>query len=90
MKKLGLILASIALSAAAVADEAKTDAQPMTFAATNAGVNMEWELPQHNTEREPRALQDLEYRARTLNSKIEEQLDKRLDEKFSRQLHQDF
>jgi len=90
MKKLFILLSSIVLSLNVVANEAANDKQSeLTFAAT--GAELQWDLPEQvREEREPRALQDLEYRARTLNSKLEAELDERLNERFNRQLENNF
>lgn len=96
MKKLGLILVSVLVpvmfSANLLADDNVTAKQPdITLAASDAGANMHWDLPEQASEqREPRALQDLEYRAQVLNDKIDAQLDAKLEEKLSRQLNSGF
>jgi len=90
MKKSVLLISSIVLSLNVVADEAKNDTQSeLTFAAS--GPALQWDLPeQAREEREPRALQDLEYRARVLNNKVEAELNDRLNDRFSKQLETNF
>lgn len=90
MKKFALFLSTIVLSVTAVADDATQDVKPeFTFAAS--GAELRWDLPEQvREEREPRALQDLEYQARVLNNKIEAELNERLNDRFSQQLENNF
>lgn len=92
MKKLGLIVATLIFSASALADDANNDVHPsITIAASPAGSEMQWELPEKTDgEREKRALQDLEYRAKVLNDRVDTELNSRLDEKLNQQLNADF
>ncbi|WP_341936745.1 hypothetical protein [Marinimicrobium sp. C2-29] len=92
MKKLGLIVATLIFSASALADDANNDVHPsITVAASPAGSEMLWELPEKTDgEREKRALQDLEYRAKVLNDRVDTELNSRLDEKLNQQLNADF
>lgn len=92
MKKLGLIVATIFFTASALADDANQDIHPnITVAASQAAPDMQWNLPEKvDGEREKRALQDLEYRAKTLNDRVDTELSNRLDEKLERQLNANY
>lgn len=95
MKKLGLIIVSVMFAANAAADgvatSATTSAQPnMAIAAAEAGVAMQWDLPDsESTEQNDLTRDKLEQQSRELNEKLEAKLNERLNEKLSRQLQAD-
>lgn len=92
MKKLGLIIASVLFAANAAADGVATGAQPsMAIATAEAGVALQWELPENAKEQRDIVTEDdLEQRSQELNEELEAKLNERLDEKLSRQLQANF
>lgn len=92
MKKLGLIIATFVFAANASADGVATSAQPsMAIATAEAGVALQWELPESAKEQRDIVTEvDLEQHSQALNDELEAKLNERLNEKLSRQLQADF
>lgn len=90
MKKLGILIATIALSTG-VSAENPSEQRGLTVAAAEVNTQVRWELPKSKLKSRTEALNlDFERRAQELNESISAQLDERMNEKLERRLQAKF
>lgn len=90
MKKLGILIATIALSTGVSAED-RSEQRSLTVAAAEVDTQVRWEVPESKLKSRTEALDlDFERRAQELNETISAQLDERLNEKLERRLQAKF